>query len=106
MSSKFDTSLATAAYFIAGHGFAESEEGSIEDGGWNALVSVSRVSLMNLGAPDGMFEHAAEEMHDLNHGEVMVWIHENEAGFVDTIVRDSIGTEIREVWELRFPHED
>ena len=104
MPSKFDTACAEAAYFIAGHGFAESEEGSVDEDGWNALVEVTHTVLLNLDAPAELFAAAAAEWPDLLHGaqSVTVWVHENSAGFVGTLGRDTSGTSIREIWDMRF----
>ena len=50
--SKFDNVLAEGAYEITLHGFADEEYGTTDTTGWNALVTVSAVTLLNVGATD------------------------------------------------------
>ena len=103
--SKFDSGLAEAAYLVANNGFAEREEGSVDGEGWNALCVLSPTVLLNLGAEADLIESVQREYNDMRFNDVSVWIHENEAGFVDVLFRDTVGTEIRDVWGLRFPNE-
>lgn len=84
MSSKFDNVIAEAAYEIAGHGFAEEEYGTVDTTGWNALVQVSAVTLLNVGAADLSERFRAEFGGDT----VYAWIRENNEGFVTLIDHD------------------
>lgn len=98
---KFGTALAEAAYFIGGNGFNEGEQGSVEEAdGWNVLVRVSATSLLNLGASDDMIERLVGEAPETRNGDVLVWLHEDDMGFVDVL---SIGAGAEQAWEKAYP---
>jgi len=82
MSSKFsDSTLAEAAYAIAGHGFADTFGEASDLTGWNGLATVSPVLLMNVGETD-LAETLRARYGD---AEYIVWIREDNSGFVDVV---------------------
>jgi hypothetical protein len=79
--SKFDNVIAEAAYAIASHGFAEEEYGEVSTTGWNALVTVSATTLLNVEEIDLSERLRAE----YGGSEIFAWIRENSEGFVSLI---------------------
>lgn len=79
--SKFDNVLAEGAYEITLHGFADEEYGTADTTGWNALVTVSAVTLLNVGAND-LSERFRQEYGD---DTLYAWIRENNEGFVTLV---------------------
>lgn len=78
--SKFDNVIAEAAYEIAGHGFVEEEYGTSETTGWNALVTVSATTLLNVGAESDLIDRFRAEVPGI--AGTLAWIRENDEGFV------------------------
>lgn len=80
--SKFENAIAEGAYVTANHGFTEEEYGDVSTTGYNALVSVSATTLLNLGEND-----LAEEFRKMVPGiaGALVWIRETNEGFVNVI---------------------
>jgi hypothetical protein len=82
--SKFDSVLAEAAHVIHMRGFAADEFGSsVEGNGWNGLVDVSAVVLLNL-EEDELHERFIAEHGDAVGG-LLVWIREDSQGFVSVV---------------------
>lgn len=79
--SKFDDTLAEAAYAVAGHGFTEDEFGTVDDIGWNAVVVVSPTILLNLGETE--IRDAYENLH--GNDDLLVWVREDSQGFVSVV---------------------
>lgn len=88
--SKFDSPLAEAAYAIANHGFSVDDFGTVQDIGWNAIVTVSSTVLMNLG------ENEIREKFDAHYGDetFLVWVREGVAGSV-TVVESGTDSGLR-----------
>lgn len=82
--SKFDNVLAEGAYEITLHGFADEEYGTTDTTGWNALVTVSAVTLLNVGATDLSERFRQEYGGDTAYA----WIRENNEGFVTLVDHD------------------
>lgn len=83
-SRNFDSALAEAAHAIAGHGFAEAEFGSVQEGGWNALVVVSPTILLNLGENE-VRDTLLDFMPNMPVAGYLVWIREDSRGFVTEV---------------------
>lgn len=83
MSHKFDNVIAEAAYEIAGHGFAEEEYGEVSTTGWNALVTVSATTLLNIGADADLIERFRAEVPGI--AGALAWIRESNEGFVTLV---------------------
>lgn len=83
--SKFDSTLAEAAYAVAGHGFAEDEFGSVQDIGWNAVVVVSSTVLLNLGEDLDLIDRLTDEFPDTLRDGYLVWVREDSQGFVSVV---------------------
>lgn len=81
---KFSNIEAECAHAIVGHGFAESEFGTVEDpGGWNGLVTVSAVLLLNVGEEELAQKFALEYLtKPARAQEIVVWLTEDDQGFV------------------------
>lgn len=79
--SKFDNVLAEGAYEITLHGFADEEYGTTDTTGWNALVTVSAVTLLNVGATD----LSARFRQEYGDDTLYAWIRENNEGFVTLV---------------------
>lgn len=80
--SKFDSVASEAAYEIANHGFADRDFGTVgESTHWNALVTVSAVTLLNVGANE-LSDRFREDWGD---NEITVHIREDNDGFVDVL---------------------
>lgn len=77
-----DEIIARAAYAIAGHGFTDGEYGDVQTIGWNGLVTVSAVTLLNVDET----ELSTELRAIVGDREVTAWLHESGDGFV-TLLR-------------------
>ena len=73
-----ETMLANASLALHGHGFGDEEFGASHDGGvFNALVTISRVLLLNVGE-----EEIADEFGGVfEDTELTVWVQEDSNGF-------------------------
>lgn len=80
--SKFDNTLAEAAYAVCNHGFAEDEFGTVDDIGWNALAVVSSTVLLNLDVEDDLIQRVLAEFPETRTSGLLVWIQEDSQGFV------------------------
>lgn len=75
---------AEAAWAIAGNGFMLDEHGSTDlTTGWNALVEVSAVTLLNIDEPELSARFAAECTDDI--AGALVWIRQTTDGQVSTV---------------------
>ena len=84
--SKFQSPLAEAAHIIANNGFADYEVGDITtDGHFDALVCVSRVTLMNMGAEQDLIDAFTATEGVPHDGDISIWITEDSQGFVDVV---------------------
>lgn len=87
--SKFDSVLAEAAYAVAGHGFTDEEFSNVQDStGWNALVTVSATTLLNVGETEIRDRFLAEHSDAPLDG-YLAWIRENDQGFVTLVTHGS-----------------
>lgn len=94
--SRFDNTLAEAAYMVAGHGFALYEEGTVEEAdGWNALVTVSLPVLLNIDASEFFCSALLAGYPEVRNNEVLVWVQEDSQGFVST---PGFGDHVEQDW--------
>lgn len=86
---KYQSVMAEAAHTVALHGFAEEFGDVAEPGGWNGLADLSATVLLNLGEDDVRSRFIAEHGDDV--AGFLVWIREDENGFVTVVERGSDG---------------
>ena len=93
---KYSSILAEAADAVVCNGFAEDSFGDVQESfGFNALAVVSSTVLLNLGETDIREDYDSEFGDPQNDPSgYLVWIRENNEGFVDVVEYGSdAGTE-------------
>lgn len=101
--SKFENMLAQSAYQIAGEGFAIYEEGSVQElDGWNALVTVSKPVMLNLGMDEYAMAQLLKETPEVRYNEVLVWVQEDTQGFVNIL---GTGDQVESDWTRLYNYE-
>lgn len=80
--SIFYSTLAEAAWAIANHGFATDSHGESEGpDGWNALVTLNAVTLLNVGETL-LSEHFCS---DYGEATLLVWLNQSANGGVSVV---------------------